>query len=134
MTNARIARYNQNEVATADPGGILIALFDAAIRYGNEANQALKDGKIAAKGQAIGRMLAIVGELESTLDRDKAPELCDNLTRLYQYLRDRLQVASAKLDVKALDEVQKHLRELRETWAQAVTIARTSHVGAPPAP
>ena len=67
--------------------------------------------------------MAILTELSATLDHDQAPELCENLARLYDYLIDRLQTASTQMDVTALDEVTVHLQKLRETWGEAVRIA-----------
>ena len=69
--------------------------------------------------------MAILTELSATLDFEKAPELCENLSRLYDYFIDRLQVAGRDMDVEPLDEVTAHLERLRDTWAEAVRIAET---------
>ena len=60
-----------------------------------------------------------------TLDMEIGGELAQNLYRLYEYLYDVLGKANIKKDVDKIDEVLKHLRELRETWQKAITISNS---------
>lgn len=123
MYGANVNRYKKNKVLLSDPGEILLALYDGAIRFCKQARIAIENNNPAQKGQKIGSVMAILTELSATLDHDRAPELCDNLARLYDYLIDRLQTASGEMDVVPLDEVTVHLQKLRETWGEAVRIA-----------
>ena len=123
MYGANVNRYKRNKVLLSDPGEILLALYDGAIKFCKQARIAIENNNPAQKGQKIGSVMAILTELSATLDHDRAPELCDNLARLYDYLIDRLQVASGEMNVGPLDEVTVHLQKLRETWGEAVRIA-----------
>ena len=123
MYGANVNRYKKNKVLLSDPGEILLALYDGAIKFCKQARIAIENNNPAQKGQKIGSVMAILTELSATLDHDRAPELCDNLARLYDYLIDRLQTASGEMDVAPLDEVTVHLEKLRETWGEAVRIA-----------
>ena len=123
MYGANVNRYKKNKVLLSEPGEILLALYDGAIKFCKQARIAIENNNPAQKGQKIGSVMAILTELSATLDHDRAPELCDNLARLYDYLIDRLQVASGEMDVGPLDEVTVHLEKLRETWGEAVRIA-----------
>ena len=123
MYGANVNRYKKNKVLLSDPGEILLALYDGAIKFCKQARIAIENNNPAQKGQKIGSVMAILTELSATLDHDRAPELCDNLARLYDYLIDQLQVASSEMDTVPLDEVTVHLQKLRETWGEAVRIA-----------
>jgi len=123
MYQGNVNRYKQNKVMLSSPGEILLALYDGAIRFCRQARVAIEQKNPAEKGQKIGSVMAILTELSATLDHDRAPDLCENLARLYDYLIDRLQFASINLDTEALDEVTKHLERLRETWAEAIRVA-----------
>jgi flagellar protein FliS len=129
MYGANINRYKKNKVLLSDSGEILLALYDGAIKFCKQARIAIEGNNPAQKGQKIGSVMAILTELSATLDHDRAPELCDNLSRLYDYLIDRLQTASSEMDLTALDEVTTHLVKLRETWGQAVRVAREEGAG-----
>jgi len=123
MYGANVNRYKKNKVLLSEPGEILLALYDGAIKFCRQARIAIETNNPAQKGQKIGSVMAILTELSATLDHDRAPELCENLARLYDYLIDRLQTASSEMDVGALDEVTVHLQKLRDTWGEAVRIA-----------
>jgi len=123
MYGANVNRYKRNKVLLSEPGEILLALYDGAIKFCKQARIAIESNNPSQKGQKIGSVMAILTELSATLDHDQAPELCENLARLYDYLIDRLQIASTQMDVSALDEVTVHLQKLRETWGEAVRIA-----------
>jgi flagellar protein FliS len=124
MYGANLNRYKKNKVLLSDPGEVLLALYDGAIKFCRQARIAIETNNPAQKGQKIGSVMAILTELSATLDHDRAPELCENLARLYDYLIDRLQVASSEMDLGSLDEVTTHLEKLRETWGEAVRVSR----------
>ena len=130
MYRGNVNRYKQNKVMLSSPGEILLALYDGAIRFCHQARVAIEEKDPAVKGQRIGSVMAILTELSATLDHNAAPELCENLSRLYDYLIDRLQKASMNLDLEALDEVTNHLQRLRETWAEAIRVAAQEEAAA----
>jgi len=66
----------------------------------------------------VGRSLAIIDELRSTLDKDKGGEYAENLERLYDYYSRRLLKAQISFDDAPLAEVEKLVGNLREGWAQ----------------
>ena len=123
MYGANVNRYKKNKVLLSDPGEILLALYDGAIKFCKQARIAIETNNPSQKGQKIASVMAILTELSATLDHDRAPDLCENLARLYDYLIDRLQEASSEMDVAPLDEVTVHLEKLRQTWGEAVRVA-----------
>lgn len=120
MYRPGIARYKQVDVHTMSRGQILLALYETAIRNANESAKSIRAGDVTAKGRQIQRVSSIVGELASTLDRDVAPELCDNLEMLYFYMQERLARANAHMEPEPAEEVARLLQTLYESWRQAV--------------
>jgi flagellar protein FliS len=129
VTTEALNSYARTKFNTASRGDLLLAMYDGALRYGQIAREAIEAHDTAGKGTAISSLLAIIGELSNTLDHSKSPALCANLTKLYAYYIERIQLASLRMDNEPLDEVINQLRSLRETWAQAVQIAE--HEGLP---
>lgn len=120
MNQRAAEKYRQISIETASPGEILLALYDGAIRYSAEAAEAIRAGDKARKGERIGNVLAILGELVATLDHSKAPELCMRLEQLYFYMEERLSHANLHMDTKPIDEVIRLLTTLREGWRGAI--------------
>lgn len=116
---ARRAYQNVN-VQTATPGQILLRLYEGAIRFTRQAQDAIAADDPAMKGQYISKTMAIIDELIAALDHSSAPELCANLERLYLFLIDQLSLANSKMDPEPLDIVIEHLTSLLDTWKQAV--------------
>jgi flagellar protein FliS len=119
-----IEAYRNSQVYTASSGELLLALYDGVARFCVIAKEAIENKDPSAKGVAIGRAYDILTELTASLDRDKDKQLCVEMTDLYNYWASRLQMASMKMDPAPVDEVIRHVKEMRSTWHQALDIAR----------
>jgi flagellar protein FliS len=62
--------------------------------------------------------MAIVAELQNTLNLREGGAVGVELDRLYTYISGRLVAVSATGDVSAVEEVSKLLLTLRDAWAQ----------------
>jgi len=111
------ARYKGVQVKTCSPVQLLVMLFDGAIRFVGEAETAMVAKDCARVGERIGKAHAILVELASTLDRDQAPELCDNLLAIYSFCMTHMVEANLHQDPKRLREVVTALTPLREGFA-----------------
>jgi flagellar protein FliS len=122
--NAYLNRYQQNQVATASREQILIMLYDGAIRFTRQAVFAIGNGDTSGKVTGIQKAMAIVTEFRNTLDHQVGGDIAANLDALYDYMIRNLLQANMKNEVKPLEEVVGLLTDLRETWMEAIEIAR----------
>lgn len=111
--------YNHNSVQTASPEQLVVMLFDGAIRFSRRALQAYELGDFGAASASIGRVSAIVGELNSTLDMDAGGEIAQNLRSLYTFLARHLLEAATRRDPSRVRQSLSILSELREGFAHA---------------
>ena len=118
------AAYRSIEAQSRSPIELVVMLYDGALRFVGEAQAAAARNDVPARGEAISRAIAIVSELQNTLQVDEGGDIARELDRLYSYINRRLLDVSAKRDFKALDEVQKLLATLREGWSQAAGAGR----------
>ncbi len=119
-------QYRQQQVNTAPPDKLLLLLYDAAIRFCNQAKAAMENNKTQEAHDAILKAERIIEEFTMTLNMDY--EISKSLGALYEYLNRRLFEANVQKNTEAVDEVLGFLIELRETWVQAAVIARTGKV------
>ena len=122
--NAYMNQYQQNQIDTASREQILIMLYDGAIRFTRQARQAMDSGDNKLKMEKISRAMAIVTEFSNTLDREVGGEMADNLDALYHFMIRELTSANLQNDPEKLEVVIGLLTDLRETWMQAIEIAR----------
>lgn len=118
MHAARALRsYKTVSVESAPPRRLLDELMNRLLRDCVDARAAIRANDLAGKGKHIGHALAIVGELIAALDHDVAPELCGNLTALYQFVIDRLSDGNVRKSEAPIVEAEKVVTTLREAFA-----------------
>ena len=104
-------------VQNASPEGLVLMLFEGAVRFGREARAALEAGD-RDRGEALaGRVRAIVQELEKGLNPG-AGSISRHLAAIYEYVLRRLDPAT--VDARTLDEVTADLQVLCEAWTALV--------------
>jgi flagellar protein FliS len=110
-------QYKTTSVQTADPGKLLLMLYDGLLLSLRKGKQAVEAGKLKEAHQNLIKAQDIVSELMSTLKMEY--EISQNLFQLYDYWKRRLVEANVKKDTQIIDEVLSLVRELRAVWAQA---------------
>lgn len=111
-------KYREVQVLTASPERLVLLLYEGAIRFLEEARAALDGGDLAKAHERLTRTQDILTELITGLDFNY--EVSSNLYRLYDYFRRRLVEANVRKDPGAVQEVLRFLKELRDTWREAV--------------
>ena len=111
--------YRRVESESRSPLELVVMLYDGAMRFVDEARLAHTRHDLRARSQAISKTLAIIGELQNTLDMEKGGALAEQLDNLYTYINSRLLDVTLKQDIAACDEVHKLLSTLRDAWSQA---------------
>lgn len=105
-------------VHAADPVKLVLMLYDGAILALHDAERHMAAGRIADKGQAISKAIAIIdGGLRVSLDTSRGGVIALQLHELYDYMGRRLLLASLRNDPAGLAEVASLLHELRGAWS-----------------
>ncbi|MCM8749726.1 flagellar export chaperone FliS [Thermomicrobiaceae bacterium CFH 74404] len=117
-------RYRQVGVETASPVDLVIMLYRGAIRFLAEAEEAIAARDIPEAHRCLVRSQEIIAELMGSLNLD-AGELAINLSRLYDYMQQRLIDANVRKDPAGVVEVRSLLSELLDAW-EAIAAQETS--------
>lgn len=110
------ASYLENRILTADPIELVCMCYESAILAVQDARESLAKNDIASRTRAISKAIAIVGQLEGSLNHQAGVEVSSNLARLYRYIRERLLAANKNQDERPLIEVERLLRTVEEAW------------------
>ncbi len=122
--------YQQVEVNTCNKLQLVVMLYDGAIRFLGEARTAIETRNIRAKAVALDRALAIIGELQSTLQLEEGGDVAASLNSLYNHMNESLLLASAKMDAKPVDHVIRLLKTLNSAWTEIAQKAEHSSAAA----
>lgn len=117
-------RYKKDKVVTAQPGELVVMLYDGILRFTGEAIRALDAREPAALGHAIRRTLDIIYYLQASLRSDVAESLVEQLDRTYTLWATALVRANAQSDADAIEGVRIQATDLRDAWAEAHATAQ----------
>ena len=119
MYNRAANRYRTVSLHSATPQQMLTEVFHRLMKTLAEAEQAITARDILFKAKAVNHAIDLVNALGVSLDWDSAPELCQNLERLYGFVQERLLAASAEMSVVPLKQAENVLINLRDAFAEA---------------
>lgn len=116
------AAYQNNAVTTANPQELTLMLYDGALKFMRLAKLAIEQGNPDLKNTNIQKTQSIFQELRLALNKNIG--ISANLDSLYEYMWRRLVDANVKNDTTILDEVLDFTTELRDTWKEAMKLAK----------
>lgn len=106
-------------VMAASPHKLILMLIDGALLSIAMAGQAIREKKIALKGEEISRAIEIIANgLRASLDKQVGGSLAERLDALYDYMCQRLLQANLHSNAAILDEVAGLLKELKGGWEE----------------
>ncbi len=118
------AEYTNNKIMTASPAEITLMLYEGAIKFCNIAIVSIEHGEIEKAHLNTKKTQRIIEEFRNTLDHKYA--VAKDFDRIYVYLLQRLFEANMKKDPAILEEVNTHLRSVRDTWKEVMRRSRQS--------
>jgi flagellar secretion chaperone FliS len=108
---------------------MLVNLYVAAIRHTEDAMAHITSGQFKPEELfSLGKAYAIVEQLNDSLDFDRAPDLCKDLRSLYESMLFQMHEAYNYMSAEPLVPVVHALNELRDTWIEAIELARGNRV------
>lgn len=116
--------YLEQTVNSASPGQLLVMLYDALIQQAEMAETEIaspaapRDPSKAAV--AVARCIDIITELSASLRHDFDPALSGTLSKLYCFFTRELSAALDELESQRVRNILPLLRNLRDSWSQAL--------------
>ena len=116
MTDCPGSAYLRDAVMTASPEQLQLMLYDGAIRFASQGQEAIKAENHEEAFEKLSRAQKIVLEMEQALNHDLAPDLCERMSSLYLFVYRKLVDGCVERDLHAIEEALGILRFERETW------------------
>ena len=116
MHQRGLESYRQTQVKSRTPLELVVMLYDGVLGHLAAAREAVERRDIPARRDALSRALAILSELQSTLNVEQGGDIALALDDLYGYSTRRLMQAAIDNDVAPIDEVRRLLEGLRDSW------------------
>jgi hypothetical protein len=82
MTATRANQYLNTQVRSSTPLELIVLLYDAALRHAVTAREAMARRDIPGRRNAMSKLMAVVGELQHTLDMERGGDIAKQLDDL----------------------------------------------------
>ena len=116
--------YANNKVFSATKEELVLMLYEGGLKFSNQAIMAIEKEDLDKAGELIVRVQNIIREFQVTLDRQYA--ISHELYNMYDYLYRRLVQANIKKEIEIMHEVRDLIRQMRDTWKEAMIIAKNN--------
>ena len=116
--NSPSINYAAASAAGTSPIGLVIRLYETAIGDLGRAIAAIRDNDIERRTYELQHALAVLGQLQGSLDMERGGEPARQLDRFYDLARARILQAQVRHSGTLLEEVMRDLLLLRDTWAE----------------
>ena len=123
-------QYQNTKIQMAKPEELTLMLYDGAIKFCNIAIMALENNDENKFLTYLLKVENIIDYLNNTLNMNYP--VAKDFENVYNYLMKRLVEADLHREdsMEIMNEVNKHLHTMRDTWVDAIKIAK----GQMPAP
>ena len=121
-------RYREVEVKTANPLELVVILYDGAIHSLQQALEQLKQNDVAGRSRSINRFVALLSQLQASLNFDEGGAIASSLDRLYTYMKERVFQANVGQKSEPLHEVINLLQNLRSAWQELAAQVSTVEI------
>ncbi len=119
--------YLRDAILTASPEQLQLMLYDGAIRFAMQAQDAIRAREIENTHNLLIKAQRIMIELQNGLRPEVAPELCERMGALYSFVYTKFVDANVQKDIGAIDDALSVLRRQRETWQMLVDKVQAAH-------
>lgn len=114
------SNYLETQVSTATKEQLLLITYDIGIRACQTAEGALDAKDYEVSNKELLRAQSVIRELMVTLNVEKGGEVATGLMRLYDFMHEYLVQANIEKSSKKVSVVTGMLKELRQTWEEAL--------------
>ena len=117
MKPNHIARkYRELAIKAATPVGLVVVLYDMAIESLGRAAHEIDAGNVEARTQELNHALAVIAELQRSLNMEAGGEVTKHLTDLYDVARGKILEANIKVSKDTIERLSGVLSSVRDAW------------------
>lgn len=115
MNNSKFASY-QNANMTLQKTRQIVLLYDASIRFVQQAKQAIEEGNFELRFERLQKVSNILSGLHASLDFENGGEISVVLSSFYTGLDMKIISVNRSNSVEECDYIIDELKNMRDSW------------------
>lgn len=116
----QINTYLNNHYDGMDPEQLILLLYKGALSRLKLAREGIKERDVKKKGENLSKAIAIISELNASVDSKMEDDSTHFLRGLYTAILTELPKVTLNNDLKILTQTEKYISELKNIWEKDV--------------
>ena len=116
----QVHTYLNNHYEGMDPEQLILLLFNGALTRMKLAREGIEEGDIQKKGENLSKTIAIISELNASVDPTMTDESTRFLRGIYTAILTELPKVTLNNDLKILDRANGYISRLKQIWETEV--------------
>jgi len=112
----QVHTYLNNHYEGMDPEQLILLLFNGALTRMKLAREGIEERDIQKKGENLSKAIAIISELNASVDSTMTDESTRFLRGIYTAILMELPKVTLNNDLKTLDRAKAYISRLKEIW------------------
>jgi len=116
----QINTYLNTHYEGLEPEQLILLLFKGALSRIRMTKEGIKEKDVKKKGENLSKAIAIISELNASVDSKMEDDSTHFLRGLYAAILAELPKVTLNNDLKTLNRTEKYISELKEIWEKDV--------------
>jgi len=116
----QINKYLNNHYDGMDPEQLILLLYKGALSRLKRAGEGIKEKNVQKKGENLSKAIAIISELNASIDSTMDDDSTLFLRGLYTAILNELPKVTLNNDISILNRTEKYITELKNIWEKDV--------------
>ena len=119
-------KFLKNVIETSSPIQLVILLYEGCLQWLHMSKEEIRkneNNKLANWSEYanyMGMAIDILNYMQDTLDVEASKDFATPMSELYTFMKMRLFKANIAKDPKVIDEVMDLVKDIKDTWKQAI--------------
>ena len=111
-------RKSDTQGKNIPPAKLIHLLYERVLKHLRLAGEGLDEQNPQKRGENLGKAIAIVAELNASVDMEKGGEAAVFLRGLYEAILVELPKVSVSNDLEVIERASRYLQKLKDIWEQ----------------
>lgn len=117
---AGMQKYMNNHYDGMTPEQLILMLYKGALQRLQLVKQGIEEENIQKRGENLSKVIAIIAELNASLNQDEKDESIQFLSGLYTAMLVELPKVSLNNDMQIVNRTENYISKLKEIWENNV--------------
>lgn len=131
IQTAGMQKYMTNQYEGMTPEQLILMLYKGALFRLQLVRQGIEEKNIQKRGENLGKVIAIIAELNASINPDMVDENTNFLRGLYSAILVELPKVSLTNDIKIVNQAERYISKLKDIWENDVMGKKTAPLQQP---